>query len=227
MANLTASTWPELGQVDVVLIPLGSTEQHGPHLPFDTDAVIATSVAEGLTDALARRGTRAVTAPALSFGSSGEHQDFPGTLSIGENALVQVIIELARSARTWASRVVLVNGHGGNLAAVKAAVAQLIAEQHVVAWVPCATADADAHAGREETSLMLWLAPEAVRLDRAEAGNETTISELLPQLQAEGVRAASANGVLGNPQGASAHEGRRILDEMVSVALARLDDAGA
>jgi len=227
MADLTTSTWPELGPVDVVLIPLGSTEQHGPHLPFDTDAVIARAVAGGLADALAQRGARAVVAPALTFGSSGEHQDFPGTLSIGQDALTQVVIELARSAKTWAPRTVFVNGHGGNLAAVNTAVAQLVAEQHAASWVPCALADADAHAGREETSLMLWLAPEAVRLEQAEVGNTSPIAELLPELRERGVRAVSANGVLGNPLGASAEEGRRLLDEMVSSALARLDAASA
>src|SRR4051794_27413330 len=101
----TAGAW-------LVLVPVGSTEQHGPHLPLDTDTVIATAVAHGVAAELP--GTW--VAPPISYGSSGEHQSFPGTASIGTEALTHVLVELARSMRTWASRVVFVNAHGGNVA---------------------------------------------------------------------------------------------------------------
>jgi creatinine amidohydrolase len=166
---------------------------------------------------------KAWVAPAVAYGASGEHQAFPGTCSIGTDALSVVMVELVRSIRCWAQRVVLVNAHGGNLTAVRRAVEQLRAEGHDVAWVPCATEDADLHAGRTETSLMLFLAPWSVRLDRAEAGNTQPLQEILPAMLAGGVAAVSANGVLGDPAGASAAEGSQLLDNIVEDALSRLD----
>lgn len=213
--DLASATSPGLPAGPTVLVPVGSTEQHGPHLPLDTDTVIAVGVATGAAAALGERGRDVVVAPAIAYGSSGEHQDFAGTSSIGTGVLHDVLVELTRSMRTWASRVVFVNAHGGNLTALRGAVAQLVHEGHEVAWVPCATEEVDLHAGRTETSLMLHLAPGKVRLDRAESGNTGTLEELLPLMMAGGVKAVSANGVLGDPAGASAGEGAVVLGSMV------------
>ena len=117
--------------------------------------------------------------------------------------------------RTWAAEVVFVNAHGGNLVPLRSAVRQLLDEGHDVAWVACATEDVDLHAGRGETSLMLYLAPWNVRLGRAEVGNTGSLAELLPEMKAHGVKAVSANGVLGDPRGASPSEGRAALTAMV------------
>jgi mycofactocin system creatininase family protein len=203
----------------MVLVPVGSTEQHGPHLPLDTDAVIATAVAHAL--ALRVQG-QVVVAPAVSYGSSGEHQSFAGTVSIGSEVLRLLIVELVRSLCTWAGRIVLINAHGGNVSALSGAVLQLNAERHNVAWLPCAVPGADLHAGRTETSLMLHLRPDAVRLERAVAGELRPLDELLPALVAEGVTAVSSSGVLGDPNGASASEGVRFLDLMVEDAACRI-----
>jgi creatinine amidohydrolase len=218
VGELAATHWPALGAVDLVLVPLGSTEQHGPHLPFDTDAVVAAAVARGVAERLRAASVAALVAPALPYGASGEHQDFPGTTSIGEEALGLVIVELARSLRAWAPRVVFVNGHGGNVRALAEAVAQLVEEGHDASWVPCGVAGGDAHAGRTETSVMLHLAPQAVDLAAAAPGNTAAIGELLPQLRRRGVRALAANGVLGDPTGASAAEGARLLTAMTDAA---------
>ncbi|UUW90453.1 mycofactocin biosynthesis peptidyl-dipeptidase MftE [Pimelobacter simplex] len=212
---LAAATSPGLPAGATVLVPVGSIEQHGPHLPLDTDTVIATAVATEAARLLALRDYDVLVAPALSYGSSGEHQDFAGTSSIGTDVLHQVVVELTRSMRTWAARVVLVSAHGGNLTALRGAVRQLADEGHDVSWVACATEDVDLHAGRTETSLMLHLAPWNVRVDRAEAGNTGTIEELLPAMIAGGVKAVSPNGVLGDPAGASAEEGAVVLASMV------------
>ncbi|SDT10867.1 creatinine amidohydrolase [Nocardioides scoriae] len=217
--RLAELTWPEVPRGATVLVPVGALEQHGPHLPLDTDAVVAEAVA---ARAAALAPHDVVLAPVVAFGASGEHQSFAGTTSIGTEALRVVLVELVRSLRTWAGRVVLVNGHGGNLDAVRAAVAQLVAEQHDVAWVPCAVAGADLHAGRTETSLLLHLAPASVRLDRAEPGALGSAAELLPRLRAGGTAAVSANGVLGDPTGASAAEGAQLLDAMAARVLAVL-----
>ncbi|NYI44326.1 creatinine amidohydrolase [Nocardioides aromaticivorans] len=213
--DLASATSPGLPAGPTVLVPVGSTEQHGPHLPLDTDTVIAVGVATGAAGALGERGRDVVVAPAIAYGSSGEHQDFAGTSSIGTGVLHDVVVELTRSMSTWAARIVFVNAHGGNLTALRGAVAQLVQEGREVAWVPCATEEVDLHAGRTETSLMLHLAPGKVRLDRAEAGNTGTLEELLPQMMAGGVKAVSANGVLGDPAGASAAEGAAVLASMV------------
>jgi creatinine amidohydrolase len=195
-----------------VLVPLGSTEQHGPHLPLDTDTRIATAVA---TRAAARRHAVAV-APALAYGASGEHRGFAGTLSIGQAALELVVVELVRSAGPEVGRVVLVNGHGGNVEALRRAVATLEHEGRAVAlWSPRLDGS-DTHAGHAETSMLLALDPDVVRLDRAEVGDTRPLAELLPELRDGGLAAVTPNGVLGDPTGATAADGEALLDRLVA-----------
>lgn len=93
--TLADARWPQVPEGGLVLVPVGSTEQHGPHLPLDVDTVVAVAVARGLAPAL-----EGLVAPAVAFGASGEHQDFPGTVSIGTPALTTVLVELGRSLTT-------------------------------------------------------------------------------------------------------------------------------
>jgi creatinine amidohydrolase len=226
--RLADRPWPDVGR-PVVVLPLGSTEQHGPHLPLDTDTVIATAVAHGLADRIAATGADVVVAPPIAYGASGEHEQFAGTVSLGLEALEYLLVEYGRSACRWAERVVIVNGHGGNVEALDRAVRRLVAEGRDVVWVPCLATETavaptpDAHAGRVETSLMLHVAPERVQIDLAEPGNVTPLSDLLPTLRRSGVAAVAANGVLGDPRGASAAEGAHLLDAMIDTAHALLD----
>ncbi len=212
--ELACATWPEVdatGHRAVLTVPLGSLEQHGPHLPLDTDTRIATAVAAGAAAAW----PALALAPALAYGASGEHAGFPGTLSIGHAALSQVLVELVRSARAAFRGVLFVNAHGGNDDALSTASRCSASEgDDVVAW-RVAPAGGDAHAGRTETSLMLALHPSAVQLAAAERGRSEPLVELLPRLRAEGVRPLSSNGVLGDPAGASAAEGRELLESLV------------
>ncbi len=212
--------WPSVATVDVLVVPVGSTEQHGPHLPFATDALIATATAERVAAALAADGRRVVLGATVPYGASGEHQDFPGTVSVGHEALAAFLVELVRSASGWTPCTVFVNGHGGNVPTLDRVVELLRSEGRAATWVPCGVPGGDAHAGRTETSLLLHLHPELVAIDAAEPGATAPIGELLPRLQAEGVRAVSPNGVLGDPSGASAEEGAELLDRMAERALA-------
>ena len=227
MFELAGARWPEVerGPRRLLVVPVGSLEQHGPHLPLDTDTRIAVAVARR---ACAGRAGVAL-APAFCVGASGEHADFPGTLSIGTEALTTCLIELGRHASLHWPALLLVNGHGGNAAAVEKAASQLRYEgRAALAWhaglpagdahagLPAGDAHAglprgDAHAGRFETSVMLALDPDQVRLVAAERGDVRPIGQIMPALRERGVRAVSANGVLGDPSGASAAEGERIL----------------
>lgn len=212
MTRLEKSSWVHLDQGDdlLVAVPVGSCEQHGQHLPLVTDTIVAEALVDGLVTARAD----VVVAPSVAYGASGEHAGFPGTLSIGTEALTTVLVELARSADAFAG-VVFVNGHGGNAEALGRAAATLEGEgRRVLTWSP-AVRSGDAHAGRTETSLMLALAPARVALERSTAGNLRPIGELMPRLRQGGVKAVSPSGVLGDPAGATAEEGRRVLDELV------------
>src|SRR5262245_9340671 len=194
--------WTDVGS-PILAVPVGSCEQHGPHLPLHTDTVVATALARELS---ARRGD-CVVAPPLTITASGEHQGFAGTLSLGNAAMAELLIELVRSA-DWARGVVFVNGHGGNATAMAHAADALANETRgVLVWWP-AVPGGDPHAGRVETSLMLALAPDEVHLDRAVAGPVPAMSELVRS----GVRALSPSGVLGDPTTASAEAGRRLFD---------------
>lgn len=215
LADLTTG---DVVQPVTVLVPLGSTEQHGPHLPLDVDSRIAERVAAGVGAGLRRSlgSSNVVEAPTLAYGSSGEHQGFAGTMSIGSRALHALILELARSLRNWAAGVIFVNGHGGNTGALAAAVQQLRAEGHDVSWIGCSEGWIDSHAGRTETSLMLALAPELVKPFATVTGNQAPLADLMPELILNGVHAVSRSGVLGNPAGANRAEGHEVLATMIA-----------
>ena len=236
--ELATAHWPDVEAAArrLLVVPVGSLEQHGAHLPLDTDTRIAVAVA-----ARACAGRDGVgLAPAIAIGASGEHADFPGTLSIGHVALSTLLVELGRHASLHWPAMLLVNGHGGNAGAIGDALGKLRAEGrdgHVwhagvrPAMLAAAgfTLTADAHAGRVETSLMLALAPGDVRLSDAAAGETRPLAEVMAGLRAGGVRRVSPNGVLGDPAGASAAEGESLLALMVAdlkATVARLTAAG-
>jgi creatinine amidohydrolase len=210
MTQLADLTWPEVeGHTqagNLLVVPVGSTEQHGPHLPLSTD----TDIAVALSLALARHRGDVVVAPPLPYGASGEHADFPGTLSIGQEATELLLVELGRSASLTFDRILFLSAHGGNAVPVARAVRRLRAEgRDAMAWSP--KWHGDAHAGRTETALQLTMDPTRVLIDRAAPGATGDLAELLPSLRRDGIRAVSPNGVLGDPAGATAAEGARLL----------------
>lgn len=241
--RLEHTSWPEVGKRRrLLVIPVGSCEQHGPHLPTGTDTLIATALAE--RSVTGRDDT--IVGPALTVTASGEHQGFPGTLSIGTAAMETVVVELVRSA-DWADGVVLVNGHGGNHAPVTAAVERLVEEgRRVLSWWP-RVPGGDLHAGRTETSIMLALRPDLVdharippdeRSQGATAGTDravpatdpTTVTTAatpaatLEALRRDGVRAVSPSGVLGDPSAATAEHGRELLHRLVADLRGAIDE---
>jgi len=196
----------------LLVVPLGSLEQHGPHLPLDTDTRIAREVA---SRACATRPGVGL-APPVAVGASGEHADFPGTLSIGTAALTTLLVELGRHASLHWPAMLLVNGHGGNTPAITAAAERLRGEGRGCHVWHAGVPGGDAHAGRTETSLMLALAPDDVLLAAAAPGETRPVNVIMPALRARGVRAVSPNGVLGDPAGASAAEGERLLGALAA-----------
>lgn len=213
------------GPSPALVIPVGSTEQHGPHLPLDTDTRIAAAVARGVAERLsvADHDSGWMLAPAIAYGASGEHESFPGTVSIGNSALRLLLVEFGRSAVKWASRLVFVNGHGGNVEALAAAVALLRYEGRDAGWCSCGVRNGDAHAGHTETSVLLHISPELVRVDDMAPGNRAPLAELLPAMRSGGVAAVSELGVLGDPTTATAADGDRLLAEMIDGCAARIE----
>jgi mycofactocin system creatininase family protein len=220
--RLGDATWTEIDQLigasdtasptPIVLIPVGSTEQHGPHLPISTDTLIAEEIVERAT----HRTDGLMIGPTIAVSASGEHAGFPGTLSIGTSVTHHLAVELGRSA-DWAAGLVFVNGHGGNHAPISSAVATLDSEgRRAMAWWPTWPRRADGgakdlHAGRIETSLMLAIDPGLVRLELAAPG----VDAALDDLRERGVRPISPSGVLGDPSGASGREGERFIARFV------------
>lgn len=220
MTALGALATPDVPRGVTVVLALGSLEQHGPHLPLDTDARIATWLVEEIGD----QRPALLQAPALPYGASGEHEGATGTISIGTDALCHLLVELGRSVARWADRLLIVNGHGGNLEALTRAVPQLRSERRDVAWWSPRLRGADAHAGCTETSLLRHLAPHLVHLDRLAVGDTRPLDELLPAIRREGgVLAVSPTGVLGDPTTASAQQGARWCDELREQLLDALD----
>ena len=222
--RLGDATWAELwgmARRPLVAVPVGSCEQHGPHLPLDTDLQIATALANGLVNAY--EPGEILVGPALTVTASGEHRHFPGTLSIGTEVMEQVIVELVRSA-DWSAGVVLVNGHGGNRLAVQRAVRTLVEEgRKVLPWWPY-VAGGDAHAGATETSLMMAIAPELVHHDRIEIGRVAPLDEVIEELTTVGMREVSPNGILGDPTQADHVHGRALLTRLTIELVAAVDE---
>jgi creatinine amidohydrolase len=202
-------------------VPVGSIEQHGPHLPLDTDLRIAEAVARRAVEDVRASGNPAVlVGPTVSLGSAGEHRGFAGSLSIGQAATADTLIELARSAidgpNPWCERIVLVVGHGGNVEPVLRAVRTARAESRPVdCWFP-ADPEGDAHAGHTETSVMLAIDPSRVRPYEAVEGYSGPLAHVRERLVDDGLAAVTASGVLGDPRSANVDYGAGLLRRWVA-----------
>jgi len=195
----------------IVLLALGSWEQHGAHLPFDTDTVIIESVVDAAIRSVDPNNTQFSVVPTIGVTASDEHNGFAGTLSIGTNALSDAVVSIARSA-SWARGICIVNGHGGNADALKLIHSALDYEniRHSI-WSLPYYEGADMHAGHTETSLMLHLAPDTVRMDLAEFGAVGDSEMLIERMRTGGIKEVSSNGVVGDPTNATAAHGATML----------------
>jgi mycofactocin precursor peptide peptidase len=215
-SELGLRTWPEVQAGLMLVVPLGSCEQHGEHLPLSTDTLIAEYFAAWLVRELG--SMRAVLAPTVGVGASGEHAGFPGTLSIGTKVLSALLIELTRSATAPNGgpfeEVFIVNGHGGNIAALRDAAETVTGEGRIFRHWSWSAPTGDWHAGRTETSMLIAIAPGLVRLGLASAGETKRDRGTADRLRADGVLAVSVNGVLGDPTGANVEEGQALLAAM-------------
>jgi creatinine amidohydrolase len=173
--DLAQATWTDVadGDAAVALVPVGSTEQHGPHAPLGTDTITATAIAERVA---AESDTPIVVTPAVPVGIAAEHRAFDGTLWVTPDTFRAYVRELAESLlASGIETIVFVNGHGGNSDALREVAAALTRETaaRVVAftWFEALNVYPDemGHAGAIETAVLRRLAPELVREERVDA----------------------------------------------------------
>jgi len=215
----------------VGLVPVGATEQHGPHLPTDTD----TRIAQAICDGAAARCDATIVMPAVAVGCSlGHGTVFPGTLSLFPEELTMLLVRYAEwSALSGLKRLIFVNAHMGNTASLAAATDRLrfLRPDLKSTWVdwwsanPEITAEVsadgqDIHANRAETSIVLHLWPDVVHVDAMIAANdEDRTGELAFRYTAE---VLSRNGVTGMPSLATASLGESLYAAVVHHVVAKV-----
>lgn len=200
----------------ILILALGSWEQHGAHLPFDTDTVIIDAVVSQSLQQLDQHSEMFTVAPTIPISASDEHGGFSGTLSTGTQALADSLVAISRSS-SWTRGICIVNGHGGNADALRLVHEALNFEKirHSI-WSLPNYDGADMHAGHTETSLMLHINSEAVQMHVATPGATGDSRELIAQMRIGGVQSVTTNGILGDPTTATEEDGRNILQLYVS-----------
>lgn len=230
--------WPQIERCQqegyLVVVPCGSMEQHGRHLPVNTDSVIVFEVARRA----AERVPGVLVAPMVWTGLSPHHMDFPGTLSLGLETYAALIGDLCRSiARHGFRKIALVNGHGGNQALLQALAQSLRYELRVhlltlsywnlmaqeAAAIRESAPGGIAHACEMETSIQRYLHPEQVKMEEAVSHPvRPALSFLAKDLLSPGkaqlpapFRERTPSGVMGDPTTATAEKGHRFLEAAV------------
>lgn len=237
--KLRADELREMARQDaVVVLPVASMEQHGPHLPVEVDSMLGEAVAARTAAKVAARGQPIVVLPVLWTGLSEHHMSFGGTITLDNAAFTGVVEGVVRSVlRHGFKRIVLLNAHGGNENALRTITDDLTPRLRAAivqftywyaAAVPIAkileTQGGLSHACEAETSMMMAVRPDLVALDRiplAKANTTPTVDDLVGGgvYRWRSIGSRSASGVIGNPEAASAEKGERLLDA-ISTALA-------
>ena len=225
-----ATGFAQLDGRTVAILPVAATEQHGPHLPTGTDAMIL----DGILRAAAAKGgpARAIALPTQAIGWSSEHGDLPGLLSFEPELLASAWVALGRQvARAGLNRLLILNSHGGNPPPIALAAMRLRSESGLLVvqahWEDLAEPEAlkpeaalaeDWHAGWIETSVMLQLRPDLVRMEQATAGKLRHPEGLPPAGPARWAWMTtdlSPSGVIGDPRLATAALGARLVASAV------------
>lgn len=237
-------TWPEaerrFHEVDTALLPVGSVEQHGPHLPLGTDAFDAAYLADRIAEACS--DPKPLVLPLISYGVSYEHDEFKGTISISNDALSHMVYEIGMSAaRNGIKKLVVINGHSGNTPALSFAAQMITRDARIFACVDTGeTSDVDVyaiietpndiHAGEIETSTSLAVRPHLVRMERATKRIPRFSSRYLNFTSRRNIpwyvytKRISQNGVIGDPTKASAEKGEKIWQIMIAHLVALVED---
>lgn len=205
----------------MLLLPLGATEQHGPHLPINTDTLIASRIC-----AYASAATKVPVLPSIAYTvSTGHTTKWPGTFSLRHETLIQQLGDLVDWAvATGWNKLLIINSHFGNDASLRVAVDKLrllhlgklqIAGLNTFTlspeiWKEFITDAEDLHANKAETDLMLYLAPETVDMTQVEDDPDRTISTVFSYPVAQ----TSKNGVTGDPSRGNAEEGEILFQKM-------------
>jgi creatinine amidohydrolase len=227
--------------VETAVATFGSTEQHGLHLPLGTDSIWGEELGRRVTEALGK----AVQVPGLRIGCSEHHMDFSGSLTLSEATFIQVVSEICHSlARHGFLRIVLIPTHGGNFRPIGKAAeliqpqlpeVKLIAYSDLAAFVEAVYAVGEAagiaaervgaHAGENETSMILALRPDLVAMAQARPGFVGDHLALATTIFEKGFRAVTENGVLGDPREATAELGERYLQVMTQLMVTFVNQA--
>ena len=240
--ELDKLSWPEVEREiaagrDTVVVAFGATEQHGPHMPLATDALIGDHFARELAERLS-----GFAAPTVRIGCSSHHLGYPGTISIADETFHAIVADVVSSLATGGfRRAVLIPTHGGNFAPLAAALEKLgddpgievVALTDLTVLLEVAQLGATEfevplergglHAGEWETSMMAAIHPELTDLDAAEPGYIGDLESAIGRLFEGGVRALSENGVIGDPTAASPEHGRLYWDRALDLAVEQID----
>ena len=241
---LERMAWPEVqaeveGGRDTVVVPLGAVEQHGPHLPLGTDAMFGDEIGRAAAERL-----NAFLAPTIPVGCSHHHLAFAGTISLEEETYHRVVGDIVKALASHGfKRIVLLPTHGGNFRPLGEALARLGPLEGVkiiaftdVGMLASATigtgaelgitaAEGGIHAGEWETSMMLALRPELVRMERAESGYVGDLASGMQRFFAEGVHVLADNGIFGDPRRASATAGEKYVERLVDQVVRTVEES--
>ena len=226
------SSWNELTDVNLAFLPIGAIEQHGYHLPINTDGIIA----EALANELSKRFEPSYCVPLLPYSASFEHADFPGCISLRIHTLTALVTDIVQSLkRSGISNIVIINGHGGNHL-LRNIVQELNADDPRTVWGPfpnrrhweeayqaagiTETISRDMHAGEGETSLILHLMPKAVKKDK----RSDCDSPDRTFLETVGMKPYTESGTIGFPTRATAEKGRLLLQSLTDQIALTLKD---
>jgi creatinine amidohydrolase len=232
--HLTEATWTDADDLDtdLAVVPVGSTEQHGPHAPLGTDHLTARAVAASAADVRRENGREIVVAPAIPVGIAEEHRHFSGTLWVSPDNFRGYVRDVLTSLTSHGWRkIVLVNGHGGNVGALREVCADVTRHEEAYAvpftWFDAIGATAMGHGGPVETAMLRAIEPELVhdeRITEARAGASDGWGEWVSGTNLAFDSAEFTNsGAVGDPSEATTERGEELLERATAALVTLLE----